>query len=549
MLLSSPNSVALLGAFGGLASWLYLHRHTVRADRALALHLVLWTVLYTTLRLYVPSWAGHALYETLSFGATYLLALVFTTTVYRLSPWHPLAGYPGPLLCRISSLWLVAVSSTGKRHLIVDRLHAKYGPFVRVGPNMLSVNSTSAISLYSSMEKGESYRFPGDDGVVSIFMKQDSREEHRERRRIWGGLFTPNGVAELQGALEKRTWDFMRCISHRQEKRGGSVDVAEAFYHWAFDLAGDVIFGSSSEFELMANGDDHGLVDAGKLSTIAMDTFGHAPWLLQILYRLPATDSMHQHVKLASRMTRNRVNSNASAASKDLLSYLIESGIPMRDIERDAAIAILAAAENTAITLAITCFYLVESPQYLRKLREELECAFPDPLGALSPASLANIAFLDCVLYEALRLGVFFFLPRIIPPGGTVLDGRFVPAGTTVALAGYSQQRSADNFFPEPAGFLPERWLPDGLGPYTKTNKAALASFSYGQHMCLGKTLALQQMRHVLARLVLTYDMAFPPGFDLAAFRAGIVAQGTMLFQRPLLFEFTRRPDVEFDVE
>lgn len=60
------------------------------------------------------------------------------------------------------------------------------------GPDTVSINSLAAVPLYAHLEKGESYRFPAHDGVVSIFLKQDSKEGHRERRRVWGGLFTPS---------------------------------------------------------------------------------------------------------------------------------------------------------------------------------------------------------------------------------------------------------------------------------------------------------------------------------------------------------------------
>ncbi len=47
--------------------------------------------------------------------------------------------------------------------------------------------------IYNSMEKSESYRFPSNDGVVAMFFKQDTKDLHRERKRIWNGLFSPSG--------------------------------------------------------------------------------------------------------------------------------------------------------------------------------------------------------------------------------------------------------------------------------------------------------------------------------------------------------------------
>ncbi|KAI0648721.1 cytochrome P450 [Trametes meyenii] len=542
-----PALYVIAAGAAGLFSWAVLHRRTVRGDRVLSFYLFTTGLLYILLRR-VSDTGNTPLSATLATVFSYFSALSIIAIVYRVSPWHPLAAYPGPPLARISSLWLTYVSSTGRRHLIIDNLHTKYGVFVRIGPDAISINSPTALPLYNQLEKGESYRFPNHDDVISIFLKQDNKEGHRERRRIWGGLVSPRGITEQVPALEKRTWQFMRCIERRQSAQDGCMDLAEAFYHLFYDLGGDMVFSNHNEIELMRNGDSKGLVSTGKFSTAMMDTFGQSPWLLDILWRIPATRDMHQLVRMTAAMTHNRLKSKEPPASRDLLSYLTEGGVPLCDIERDAMIAILAASENTTIVLSLACYFLTAEPQYYKQLQAELDVRFPDPLGTLSSSALGEIPLLDGILNEALRLGSFFFLPRITPPGGVDVEGNYIPEDTIVALAAYSQQTSPDNFFPDPKNFRPERWLPQGLGPHTKTNRAALASFSYGPYACLGKTLAYQQMRYVLTRLVLAYETSFKPGFDVRAFREGIMDMGTPHFEYSLLMAFRRRPGVNLDV-
>ncbi|KAI0636241.1 cytochrome P450 [Trametes polyzona] len=543
--LHSP-SYATLATSVGVASWIFFHKCTVRGDRAAVFYAFCVSYLYLLLRR-LPTAQETPLRTTAILASVYFLALSATTIAYRISPWHPLASYPGPFLARFSSLWLTYVSSTGRRHFIIDDLHNKYGPFVRIGPDAVSMKSLGGVPLYNHLEKGESYRFPNHDDIVSIFLKQDSKEGHRERRRIWGGLFTPSSILQLTPALERRTWQLMRCIEQRQSAGEGYVDLAEAFYHWSYDLGGDMVFGEFSELGLMKNGDTKKLVATGKFSTAMMDTFGQSPWLLDILWRIPATKDAHQLVMMTAEMSRKRMQSKEQPTTGDLLSYLIDGGVPVSDIERDGMIAILAASENTTITLSVACYFLAAEPQYLKQLQIQLDQTFPDPLGPLPPSALAALPLIDGVLNEALRLGSLFFLPRLTPAGGVEVDGRHIAGETTVALAAYSLQTSADYFYPEPMNFRPERWLPEGLGPDTITNRTALAAFSYGQHACLGKTLAYQQMRYVLARLILAFDMAFKPGFDVHAFREGILGMGTPHFEVPLHMTFTRRSGVHLE--
>ena len=63
----------------------------------------------------------------------YLLALLTSVCIYRLSPFHPLARFPGPVLFRLSRIpaWIIARS--GGQHRYYLALHQRYGPCVRTG--------------------------------------------------------------------------------------------------------------------------------------------------------------------------------------------------------------------------------------------------------------------------------------------------------------------------------------------------------------------------------------------------------------------------------
>lgn len=107
-------------------------------------------------------------------------------------------------------------------------------------------------------------------------------------------------------------------------------------------------------------------------------------------------------------------------------------------------------ADETALIVGLACYFLTAEPQYFQQLRHELEKAFPDPLGTLPLNTLNALPLLNGVLNEALRICLPYFFTRVVPAGGTRIDGRYVPGGTIVALATYSQHMSPENFSPEP---------------------------------------------------------------------------------------------------
>jgi hypothetical protein len=51
----------------------------------------------------------------------FLGGLCSSVVVYRLSPWHPLANYPGPALAKLSKWYMAYWIGKGDRHLLLQR--------------------------------------------------------------------------------------------------------------------------------------------------------------------------------------------------------------------------------------------------------------------------------------------------------------------------------------------------------------------------------------------------------------------------------------------
>lgn len=86
-------------------------------------------------------------------SATFYGALLTSIVAYRLSPVHPLYGYPGPLAARVSKLWMMRITSKGKMYEYVKSLHDQYGMYVRIGASQSSsdVCKMSASALINNL--------------------------------------------------------------------------------------------------------------------------------------------------------------------------------------------------------------------------------------------------------------------------------------------------------------------------------------------------------------------------------------------------------------
>ena len=102
---------------------------------------------------------------------------------------------------------------------------------------------------------------------------------------------------------------------------------------------------------------------------------------------------------------------------------------------------------------------------------------------------------------------------------------RYLPPGTAVNVPPYILHRDEQNFSPLPETFWPDRWLPAQLRKAppclskvdaerfdvndVTTNNSVFIPFSYGPANCVGKNLAILELRTIVSLLVRRFDMTF----------------------------------------
>jgi len=80
--------------------------------------------------------------------ATYLgaaLVVWYLIASLRVAFKKGLRKLPGPFLARVSGLYRLSLVQAGKAPVEYRKVHEKYGPIVRVGPNHVSISDPAAI--------------------------------------------------------------------------------------------------------------------------------------------------------------------------------------------------------------------------------------------------------------------------------------------------------------------------------------------------------------------------------------------------------------------
>ncbi|KAJ7090898.1 cytochrome P450 [Mycena belliarum] len=469
----------------------------------------------------------------------YYSGLLLSILTYRTSPLHPLWKYPGPVACKISKLWLTFISSQGKLHLYVKQLHDQYGPVVRIGPNEISISEVSLLPNIlgaNGMPKGplwQGRRISGKQGAGS---KEAARGNligsrdlklHAEARKAWNRAFNPAAIKGYEPILIRRVAQLTEALSSQKEE---IIDLSQWLSFFSFDFMGDIAFGGG--LELMRDGDREGLWHMMERGLYLPSLTQHIPWSTGFLPYLPRVgQEMKALGKFAFDQAKRRLE--AGSLQNDLFYHLMDEKrvnaepYPFPLVVSNTVLAIVAGSDTSATVLANTFFLLLSHSESYKRLQLELEEVFP--LGTTEPtdaAKLSNLPYLNAVIKESMRIfpPVATSLQRAptIGSGTKVLgDKIIIPEGTSVVVPPYTMHHDPRYFSPSPENYMPERWLAHD-DPKFIVNEDAFIPFSVGPANCAGRSLAMLEIRMVVAFVMQTFEMQFADGYDKQCWEADL---------------------------
>jgi len=270
--------------------------------------------------LFLPYVNNNLILAVLNVFGLFWSTLLTSILLYRLSPWHPLAKYPGPFICKLTKFYLAFLSLRGRQHIYYSQLHKKYGDVVRVGPNELSICNVNAVAPLmgpNGLEKGPfwSGRIPVQP--VKPLVTIVDKTEHARRRRSWTRAFSTTALKGYEGLVKERSLQLVDSLASKNLKE--TQDLTQWFAYFAHDVIMDLAFGGSSE--MMRDGDLEGFWDALEGGLKEALFMSHVPWLGSIAFSVPGiANNIKVFRSRAKNCARRRVKEGT--AYKDLFYYL-----------------------------------------------------------------------------------------------------------------------------------------------------------------------------------------------------------------------------------
>ncbi|KAJ7206366.1 cytochrome P450 [Mycena pura] len=547
----APSETNLIPAavFLALINHLYFHRFEPKsANRpilVLAIQPLLLLVAFSVPRSFVTL---------LTISTVFFITLGGSISLYRISPWHPLAHIPGPAILKITKLCGVWVAFRGKQHRVTKALHDRYGPFVRTGPNEVSIVHVDAIKIVlgaGGFPKGQYYHFRSDPTALPTRnLITLNGEAHANRRRIWNRGMGSESLGDYEIILARRIMQLMERLEGFSASGAGGVDIAAWFSFFSFDFMGDMAFGGGFEM-LRDGGDENGLWAILEQGTKSINVLSQIPWIISTLHLIPgATSGIKTLRNFGGACARKRIASGSTV--RDLWYHLTdEAGMEKKtqptigEVVADGVLAIIAGSDTTSVALSCFVFFLLSDLDIYRRVQAEVDTVYPAGESLLDTSKHAELHFLTACLNETLRLcpPVPSNGSRQVPCGeGRVVAGCFVPEHTQIFIPPYALHRSAAHFYPAPEAFDPDRWLRGSASrPDEVLNTAAFIPFSYGAHNCVGKALAWREMLMLASTLLRTFEVRFAAGFEAAGWAEQLHDVFVTSVGRPLMVELRRR--------
>ncbi|KAF2087562.1 cytochrome P450 [Saccharata proteae CBS 121410] len=458
-----------------------------------------------------------------AFITLYPLALI----IYNLTL-HPLRSYPGPISAAATVLPNVLSRLSGRQPVWLASLHEQYGDVVRVGPNELSYIKGQAwkdITGFRINGRGnlsKDHRFLGQDVVGDNSIIRAGDEDHSRQRRLLSHAFSDKALRDQEPLIRKYADLLITRLQEVSSTTGSPINIVAWLNYCTFDIMADLTYSEPLH---------------------QLSSSSYSPWVAAIFNSIKAGTTinvMNTYLPLFSSITRQfipaylienremhgqnsldritkRLDPETVPHEGDIMSFVLkhnnnkDKAMTLPEMQANSSLLMVAGTETTATLLSGLSFLLMKNPEKMEKLKREIRDGFKTP-EEMDMNGLGRLPYLQACVEEAFRLypPVPSGLSRITGPEGDVICDRFVPAKTVVYVTQWAAYTNSRNWH-KADEFVPERWLPDADPVFANDEKFVLQPFSYGPRNCVGKNLALHEMRIIFANLLWHFDLHLEP--------------------------------------
>ncbi|XP_061187622.1 cytochrome P450 3A24-like [Saccostrea echinata] len=175
-------------------------------------------------------------------------------------------------------------------------------------------------------------------------------------------------------------------------------------------------------------------------------------------------------------------------------------GLSSKEIIANCLLFFFAGYETTAATLTYMAYLLALHPDVQRRLYDEIVMELGDEEPGYD--NVGKLQYMDMCINETMRM--FPVAPRTDRTcvQDTEVNGLKVPKGMKIAIPIWILHHS-DKLWKNPEKFDPERFTPENKA---KLNPYQFMPFGYGPRICIGKRLALTEIKVAMTKILREFE-------------------------------------------
>ncbi|CAF1011707.1 unnamed protein product [Didymodactylos carnosus] len=362
----------------------------------------------------------------------------------------------------------------------------------------------------------------------------------KQQRKIAAHMFTQRLLNEkMIHVFTEHGHRFIDLLHTIPE--GKIFDLQKLFFCYTMDCICDIAFGLNLNTLTLSVPDAQEFVDAFDQANYLSSLRFIQPefsWRLKRLFNIGSEKKLKDCMKIVDRFIYNiiqqRQNDDTTTNNKrgDLLTlFLVHEDKQLINDKflRDIVLSFIVAGRDTTATGLSHLFYHVyhSYPDIEQKLIDERH--------------KNNSVYLDAVLYELCRLHPPVPFDLKIALKDVYLPGNiFIPKSTIITYTPYHYHRLKSVWGQDAEEFRPERWIDETNEQKLKTeSQYKFIAFNAGPRLCLGKTMALLEMKTLASMLI--NEFHFELDESTKKFNTQMKFQGTCAFEDGLPMTVKKR--------
>lgn len=370
-------------------------------------------------------------------------------------------------------------------------------------------------SNFDNYGKGDVWiRNLGEMLGVGIFAVDGAR--WKVHRKLMSNMFSRNLLRHTAVVTREKLLEVLDTFKRRADaaEAGGNIsdgfniDIQDVFFRLTLDITSIVTF--DIDLESVGNEKQHEFALAfDELSNLCQKRFLDPLFEIKRLLRLSSRERRIRVLKrivdeFAYKVIASK-RREESPLGPDLLSRFIDHAEKTNESISDSELrdvimnVLLAGRDTTACALSWTFYELTRHPDVVNKIISEVKsvCGVGDD-AEYTYDTMAKLKYAHCVALEVLRLHPSVTNdPRYAAKADVLPDGTKIPAGAGFDLCFYTMGRKEELWGENALQFKPDRFL-----HVKEPSPFKYPVFNAGPRMCLGKPLALMNMKLAMAILL-----------------------------------------------